>query len=52
MIAPPYINTYIIWFYDIIISYYALAKYIKKYGVITPYILNFFLFYKDLFYLF
>ena len=23
MIAPPYINTYIIWFYDIIISYFA-----------------------------
>lgn len=52
MIALPYINTYIIWFYDIIISYFALAKYIKKYGVITPYMLNFFLFYKDLFYLF
>lgn len=37
MIASPYINTYIIWLYDDIISYFALAKYTKKYGAITPY---------------
>ena len=48
MIALPYINTYIIWFYDASISYFALAKYTKKYGAITPYMLNFSLFYRDL----
>lgn len=47
MIALPYINTYIIWFYDASISYFALAKYTKKYGAITPYMLNFSLFYRD-----
>lgn len=41
MIASPYINAYIIWIYDVIISYFALAKYIKKYGAIAPYMLNF-----------
>lgn len=46
MIALPYIKSYIIWVYDAIISYFALAKYIKKYGAITPYMLNFSLFYK------
>ena len=46
MIASPYINLYIIWLYDAIISYFALAKYIKKYGAITPYMLNFSLFYR------
>ena len=29
MIASPYINAYIIWVYDAIISYFALAKYTK-----------------------
>ena len=48
MIALPYIKSYIIWVYDAIISYFALAKYIKKYGAITPYMLNFSLFYKGL----
>ena len=48
MIASPYINAYIIWLYDAIISYFALAKYIKKYGAITPYMLNFSLFYREL----
>lgn len=46
MIALPYIKSYIIWVYDAIISYFALAKYIKKYGVIAPYMLNFSLFYR------
>ena len=36
MIASPYINTYIIWVYDAIISYFALAKSTINYGVITP----------------
>ena len=48
MIASPYINLYIIWVYDAIISYFALAKCIKKYGAITPYMLNFYLFYREL----
>ena len=48
MIASPYINLYIIWVYDAIISYFALAKCIKKYGAITPYMLNFSLFYREL----
>ena len=48
MIASPYINLYIIWVYDAIIFYFALAKYIKKYGAITPYMLNFSLFYREL----
>lgn len=48
MIASPYINLYIIWIYAAIISYFALAKYIKKYGAITPYMLNFSLFYREL----
>ena len=48
MIALPYIKSYIIWVYDAIISYFALAKYIKKYGAITPYMLNFPLFCREL----
>ena len=48
MIESPYINTYIIWVYDAIISYFALAKYTKKYGTIIPYMLNFYLFYREL----
>ena len=48
MIASPYIKSYIIWVYDAIISYFALAKYTKKYGAITPYMLNFPLFYREL----
>lgn len=48
MIASPYINAYIIWVYDAIISYFVLAKYIKKYGAITPYMLIFPLFYREL----
>ena len=37
MIASPYISAYIIWVYDAIISYFVLAKYIKKYGRTLPY---------------
>ena len=48
MIASPYIYTHIIWVYDAIISYFALAKYTKKYGAIAPYMLNFSLFYREL----
>ena len=48
MIASPYINTYIIWIYDAIISYLALAKYAEKYEAITPYLLNFSIFYREL----
>lgn len=47
MIASPYINAYIVWVYDAIISYFVLAKYIKKYGAITPYMLIFPLFYRN-----
>ena len=41
MITLPYTILYNIGLYDAIISYFALAKYIKKYGTITPYMLNF-----------
>lgn len=46
MIALQYTILYNIGLYDAIISYFALAKYIKKYGAITPYMLNFSLFYR------
>lgn len=36
MIALLYINAYIIWLYDAIISYFVLAKSTINYGVITP----------------
>lgn len=48
MIASSYINAYIIWVYDAIISYFVLAKCNKKYRAITPYILIITLFYKGL----
>ena len=36
MIALLHINTYIIWLYDAIISYFALAKLIINYGAYHP----------------
>lgn len=42
MIALPYTILYNIGHYDAIISYFALAKWNKNYGAITPYYLKIF----------